>query len=88
MYLGFIFLFAGTVLFFQKTNKLQKLSFILWPLKDALTNNLHTTPAIVLQRLSVKSKYSITHYLQYQIKIFKGFIPQPASPTLHKLEKA
>ena len=88
MYLGFILLFAGTVLFFQKTNKLQKLNFILWPLKDALTNNLYTTPAIVLQRLSAKSKDNITDYFQHQIKIFKGFVSQPASPTLHKLKKA
>ena len=88
MYFGFLFLFAGTVLFFQKTNKLQKLNFILWPLKDALTGNLKTTPALVLQRLSVKSKYNINHSFHNQIKIFKGFISEPASPTLHNLEKA
>ncbi|HEV2832687.1 MAG TPA: hypothetical protein VGW31_11975, partial [Hanamia sp.] len=88
MYFGFLFLFAGTVLFFQKTNKLQKLNFILWPLRDALTGNLNTTPAIVLQKLSHKSKYNIIHYFQYQIKIFKGFMSQPASPSLQNLEKA
>ena len=86
MYLGFIFLFAGTVLVFQRTNKVKKLSFIFWPVMDAFNRNYKTTPAIVLQKLSAISKYNIGNYFQQQIKIFKPFISQPASPTLHELE--
>jgi len=88
MYLGFIFLFAGTVLVFQRTNKVKKLSFIFWPVMDAFNSNYKTTPAIVLHKLSATSKYNIGNYFQHQIKIFKGFISRPASPTLHELEKA
>jgi GT2 family glycosyltransferase len=88
MYLGFIFLFAGTVLVFQKTNKAKKLGFILWPVMDALNGNHKATPAIVLQKLSATSKYSFSYYFQQQIKIFKSFISEPASPTSHEFEKA
>ena len=56
MYLGFIFLFAGTVLVFQRTNKIKKLGFILWPVRDALNGNYKATPTIVLQKLSVTSR--------------------------------
>jgi hypothetical protein len=37
---------------FQKTNKFRKMSFFLWPVKDALTNNYQATPFTILQRLS------------------------------------
>ena len=55
---------------------------------DAFNSNYKATPAIVLQKLSVTSKYNFIDYFQQQIKIFKTFISQPASPTLHELEKA
>jgi rhamnopyranosyl-N-acetylglucosaminyl-diphospho-decaprenol beta-1,3/1,4-galactofuranosyltransferase len=88
MYLGFIFLFAATVLVFQRTNKIKKLSFILWPLRDALNGNYKATPTIVLRQLSVTSRYNFGSYFQQQIKILKTFISQPASPTSHELKKA
>jgi rhamnopyranosyl-N-acetylglucosaminyl-diphospho-decaprenol beta-1,3/1,4-galactofuranosyltransferase len=88
MYLGFIFLFAGTVLVFQRTNKIKKLGFILWPVRDALNGNYKATPTTVLQKLSVSSRYNFGHYFQQQIKILKTFISQPASPTSHELKKA
>jgi GT2 family glycosyltransferase len=89
MYLGFIFLFAGTVLIFQKTNKVKKLSFILLPVMDAFSRNYATTPTIVLHKLSVISKFSVGNYLYQQSKIFKNYILQnTAAPTLQKLEKS
>lgn len=87
MYIGFIILFAGTVIVFQKTNKLKKLSFIFWPVVDAFKGNYTTTPTVILQRLSVTNN-SFSNYFQHQIKILKTFISQPASPTSHELKKA
>ncbi len=87
MYLGFVFLFAGTVLFFQKTNKVKKLSFILLPVIDAFNRNYTTTPTIVLRKLSIISNFSIGSYLYQQTKIFKNYIVQNAVPSLQKVQK-
>ncbi len=88
MYIGFIILFAGTVMVYQKTNKLKKLSFILWPLRDAFRSKYNTTPAFILQKLSASPKYSISIYVQQQIRILKRIMSQPSSPTLHEFENA
>jgi rhamnopyranosyl-N-acetylglucosaminyl-diphospho-decaprenol beta-1,3/1,4-galactofuranosyltransferase len=85
MYLGFILLFAGTVLMFQRTDKLKKLAFIFWPVIDAFSGNYETTPAIVLQKLSAPPRYNIGNYFQQQTKLLRLFISQPASPTLREL---
>ncbi len=52
MYIIFLISFSGVILVFQKSNKLKKLSFILWPVKDAFSNNCNATPALVLERLT------------------------------------
>ncbi len=83
MYVGFLAAFAGTVLVFQKTNKFKKLSFILWPMTDAFTNNLNATPPIILKRLSAPSHVIVGNYLQYQVRILKGiFLTSPATRWL------
>ncbi|MEO9021692.1 MAG: glycosyltransferase family 2 protein [Ginsengibacter sp.] len=88
-YLCFLISFSGLIMIFQKTNKLKKLSFILWPMKDALTNNCDATPPIILQRLSSSSNFHLIHYFQHQFKIIKGSILQQSANTgLHELKKA
>ncbi|MGH2649081.1 MAG: glycosyltransferase family 2 protein [Ginsengibacter sp.] len=52
MYVGFIVVFAGTIVVFQKTNKLKKLSFMLWPMTDAFTNNFEANPSFILHKIS------------------------------------
>ena len=54
MYACFLTGFAVITLLFQKTDKLKKLAFILWPAKDALLNNFDVTPAYILERLKAK----------------------------------
>jgi rhamnopyranosyl-N-acetylglucosaminyl-diphospho-decaprenol beta-1,3/1,4-galactofuranosyltransferase len=88
MYMAFLFAFSGLILTFQKTHKFKKLSFILWPVKDALTNNCKVTPGVILQRLSASHNYHLSNYFPHQIKLFKGFLSQAESPTLHELKKA
>ncbi len=48
----FLVAFAGVILFYQKTDKIKKLNFILWPMTDAVTNNFSVTPPVILNRLN------------------------------------
>lgn len=81
MYLVFLVTFAGTIVVFQKTNKFQKLGFILWPMKDAFVNNCDATPQFVLQKLT-SSPNGIGNYIFYRIKLLTGIFSQPASSSL------
>jgi GT2 family glycosyltransferase len=51
-YLYFVTAFAGVTMLYQKTDKLRKLSFILWPVTDAFRNNFSATPPVILEKLS------------------------------------
>ncbi len=55
-YCCFLAAMAGLILLFQKTNKLKKLNFILWPATDAFVNNFTATPGLILEKLKVKSE--------------------------------
>lgn len=57
-YCCFLAAMAGVVIFFQKTNKLKKLNFILWPATDAFINNFSATPGLILDKLKTKSENS------------------------------
>ncbi|MEO8860480.1 MAG: glycosyltransferase family 2 protein [Ginsengibacter sp.] len=74
MYLAFLAVFSCIILAFQKTDKFKKLSFIFWPVKDAFTKNYKATPAIVLQKLSSGSSFTLNHFFYYPIKSFKAII--------------
>ncbi len=58
-YCCFLAAFAGIVMVYQKTNKLKKLSFIMWPAADAFRNNFSATPPLILERLKTKSQLSL-----------------------------
>ncbi|MEO7264379.1 MAG: glycosyltransferase family 2 protein [Ferruginibacter sp.] len=51
-YLFFLAAMVGIVMVYQKTNKLKKLSFIVWPMTDALKNNYSATPSYILEKLN------------------------------------
>ncbi len=51
-YIFFLVAMAGAVIVFQKTDRVKKLSFILWPAADAFSNNYMVTPNVILSRLS------------------------------------
>lgn len=55
-YCCFLTALAGIVLVYQKTNKLKKLRFILWPATDAFVNNFNFTPTLILEKLKTKSE--------------------------------
>lgn len=54
-YCCFLIAMAGVVLVYQKTDKAKKMSFILWPAADALSNNFNATPQKILSRLHMRS---------------------------------
>ena len=43
---------AGVIMVYQKTDKVKKLNFMLWPAMDALKNDFSADPTIILSRLS------------------------------------
>jgi rhamnopyranosyl-N-acetylglucosaminyl-diphospho-decaprenol beta-1,3/1,4-galactofuranosyltransferase len=51
-YLVFILAFAGIIIVYQKTDKLRKLNFMIWPLADALKNDFSVTPPTILNKLN------------------------------------
>ena len=58
-YCSFIIAFAGIVMLYQKTDKLKKLSFIMWPVTDAFSKNFEATPPLILSRLKTKETFSL-----------------------------
>jgi len=54
----FIVAFAGIILLFQKTNKVRKIGFILWPIADAFRNDFTATPPTILSRLKESERRS------------------------------
>jgi rhamnopyranosyl-N-acetylglucosaminyl-diphospho-decaprenol beta-1,3/1,4-galactofuranosyltransferase len=51
-YACFLVAFVGIILFYQKTDKVRKLNFMLWPVADAVTNNFSVTPPVILAKLN------------------------------------
>jgi len=51
-YCFFLLAFAGVIMFYQKTDRVKKLGFMLWPMTDAISNNFSATPAVILTRLN------------------------------------
>lgn len=54
-YACFIIAFMGVVMLYQKTDKIKKLSFMVWPIADAFKNNFDATPTSILTKLKAKS---------------------------------
>ncbi len=80
-YCCFLVAFASIVLIYQKTNRLKKLGFIMWPATDAFTNNFQATPKTVLTKLNNQSylflNKTINDYLKTILSgILSPFIPQ------------
>lgn len=48
----FLLAFAGVILFYQKTDKIKKLNFIIWPMADAISNDFSVTPTMILDTLN------------------------------------
>ena len=80
-YCCFLVAFAGIVMIYQKTDKLKKLGFMMWPAADAFTNNFEATPALILTKLNNRSSFSLSNTINGYLKtiwstLLTPFIPQ------------
>ena len=78
-YCFFITALAGLIMIYQKTDKVKKISFIIWPLKDALINNYSVTPTIIINKLDEVSAKPIKQRVGgYMKNLWNSmFIPVP-----------
>jgi rhamnopyranosyl-N-acetylglucosaminyl-diphospho-decaprenol beta-1,3/1,4-galactofuranosyltransferase len=67
-YAAFIVAFCGIILVYQKTDRLRKLSFIVWPVKDALQHNFSATPPLILRKLNQQASVSLFTVWQNNLK--------------------
>jgi len=67
-YCCFLVAFAGIVMLFQKTDKLKKLGFIMWPVKDAFSNNFEATPPFILTKLKSSENFSLSASINSYLK--------------------
>ncbi len=54
-YCCFLVGLAGIIMLYQKTDKVKKLNFVLWPASDAIKNDFSANPSNILLRLSAPS---------------------------------
>jgi rhamnopyranosyl-N-acetylglucosaminyl-diphospho-decaprenol beta-1,3/1,4-galactofuranosyltransferase len=83
MYIIFLAAYSASIVIFQKTDKIKKLEFILWPAKDAFANNLSVTPSVILEKL--RTKQSSFQFIGHYIKQLKSLVSKNnTEPPDHK----
>lgn len=87
-YSCFILAFAGVIMLFQKTDKLKKISFIMWPVTDAFKNNFDATPPLILSRLQSAETFSLTASINSYVKAAWLNILAPFSATRREAANA
>lgn len=80
-YCCFLVAFASIILLFQKTDKIKKLGFIMWPATDALNSNFNATPALILTKLQSNGHLSLTSSINRYLKSTWSNILAPFSAT-------
>lgn len=60
-YAFFLAAFAAVILVYQKTDRRKKLSFMLWPAGDAISNNFSVTPPTIVNRLNDSVTYKMNN---------------------------
>jgi hypothetical protein len=85
-YCCFIVAFAGIIMLYQKTDKLKKLSFIMWPVTDAFNRNFEATPPVILTKLKTNETFSLAGSINSYIK--NTLLPGLPSFTTGRLRRA
>jgi rhamnopyranosyl-N-acetylglucosaminyl-diphospho-decaprenol beta-1,3/1,4-galactofuranosyltransferase len=78
-YFAFLAAFAGIVMVYQKTNRLKKLGFILWPALDAFRSNFSATPPVILERLKTRSQLSFNSNVIQSLKSIWAVLFTPSA---------
>lgn len=76
-YCFFLTAMTGIVLLYQRTDKLKKLNFLMWPAADALKNNFTATPQLILSRLNEPISFSVTGTASAYIRKIKFIVFAP-----------
>lgn len=80
-YACFLVAFAGVVMVYQKTDKLKKLSFLMWPAADAFSNNFDATPPTILARLKANKTASFGNGINNYIRNVRASIQAAFTPV-------
>ena len=83
-YCCFLIAFAGTILVYQKTDKIKKLGFIMWPAADAFTNNFEATPPLILSRLNSMPTHSLSISINNYLKTIWTTLLLPFTPQRNR----
>ncbi len=76
-YCCFVMAFTTIVLLYQRTDKMKKLGFILWPVTDAFSNNFSATPPSILAKLQTKTNFSLPHLLNTYVRNIRSLVLAP-----------
>ena len=88
-YCCFLIALAGLILFYQRTEKLKKIAFMLWPAYDAFANRFDATPQSVQLRLIDNSTLSLgAAWRNYASGIYDGIASLFAAPRLKRPQHA
>ena len=87
-YLFFIIAFAGTIMLYQKTDKIKKLRFLSWPLAHAFKNDFSVTPAVILNKLDQQQLRAHHFSLMAAVRNLYHAIFIPAAPGRSKTATA
>ncbi len=83
-YCCFLVAFAGVVMIYQKTDRLKKLGFMMWPAADAFTNNFEATPALILTKLNSRSSFSLSNTINGYLKTIWSTLLTPFTPQRNR----
>lgn len=75
-YVGFLFAFAAAILIFQRTDRVKKLSFMVWPAVDAIRNNFTAFPDDIVQKLGRKHNLISESVLFYMKDLWLSMFPE------------
>lgn len=64
-YYCFLIAMVGIILVYQRTNKIKKLNFLLWPAIDAVNHNFTQTPSSISTRLKLPFREVCSLFLQH-----------------------
>lgn len=80
-YAAFVVAFCGIILVYQKTDKLRKLTFMAWPVKDAIQHNFSATPPLILRKLNQQASVSMMTVWQNNLKQLWQALLAPFNPA-------
>lgn len=87
-YCCFLIAFAGIILVYQKSDRLRKISFMIWPATDAFTNNFEATPAFILTKLRSRTTFSFISTINIYLKNIRTTILTPLTSQRRRTANA